>query len=259
MLESGSAAELILDGDPVRQHMIRASFLGAMLSKVQELLNALAQVITSIPTARAPVPRNIVAENRLMVAGWVPSSFAVRLRLPTKEELGQLLETESQSVLEGVAKLLGEQAPSQGTVEWLSHPRVKKHYYEFLEAVAKQGAVVKLRTRGNPFGAGVTAEQARDRVEWLDLLQVEEKPLSLSGLLVGGNIESGRFELKVEEELYRGKVSEKAKAQMKHLTFGAEVQAQLRVRTTVHEEGAIEPMTAFVLDAIQPLQGQPTI
>ncbi len=201
MLESGSAAELVLDGDPVRDHTIQASFLGAMLTKVQQLVNAFAQVMTSVPTARAPVPRNVVAENRLMVAGWAPSSFAVRLRLPTKEELGQIYDTESQSVLEGVADLLAEQVPSQRTVEWVSHPRVKKHYYEFLEAVAKQGAVVKLRTLRNPFGVAVTARQARDRVEWLDMLLVRENPLTLSGILVGGSIETGRFDLRADDEL----------------------------------------------------------
>src|SRR5438093_1067377 len=82
------------------------------------------------------------------------------------------------------------------TVQWVSHPRINKHYYEFLEALAKQGANVRLRTRGNPFGVRVSARQARDRVDWLDLLQVEEETLSLPGTLVGGSVESGRFELK---------------------------------------------------------------
>ncbi len=87
MLESGSAAELVFGGDPVRDHTIQAAFLGAMLGKVQQLVNALAQVVTSVPTARAPLPRNIVAENRLLVAGWVPSSFAVRLHFPAGKNL----------------------------------------------------------------------------------------------------------------------------------------------------------------------------
>jgi len=255
MLESGSAAELVLDGDPVRDHMVQASFLGAVLSKLQHLVNAFAQVVTSIPTSRAPVPRNVVAENRLMVAGWAPSSFAVRLRLPTREELGQIYDTESQSVIEGVAELLAEQAPSQRTVEWLSHPRVKKHYYEFLEVVAKQGAVVKLRTPRHPFGVAVTARQARERVEWLDLLLVREQPLTITGILVGGSIETGRFEVRADEELYRGRASEIATLQMKGVTLGAEVRARLRVTTMVHEEGVIEPTTSYVLEAIESLRG----
>ncbi|HEY7429083.1 MAG TPA: hypothetical protein VH682_32950 [Gemmataceae bacterium] len=251
MLESGSAAELVFGGDPVRDHLIQAGFLGAMFSKVQQLVNALAQAITSVPTARAPVPRNIVAENRLLVASWFPSSFAVRLCLPTKEELGQMYDTESQSVLEGLAELLGEQVPSQQTIDWVSHPRVRKHYYEFLDAVAKQGAMIRLRTQGNPYGAAVDAQQARERVDWLDLLTVKEETLSLSGTLVGGSIETGRFELKVEDEVYKGKVSEGTKVLMKQITFGASVQARVRVTTLVHEEGATESATSYFLEAIE--------
>lgn len=252
MLESGSAAELVFDGDPVRDHSIQAAFLGVMLGKVQQMINSLAQVLIGVPTARAPLPRNIVAENRLLVVGWFPSSFVVRLRLPTREELGQLIDTESESVLEGLAEMLGEQAPSPRTLDWVSHPRVKKHYYEFLDAVAKQGAIVRFRTRHHPYGATINAREARDRVDWLDLLTVKEEILTLSGILVGGNIESGRFELKAEGEMFRGKVSDAANARMREITLGTQVQAKLRVTTMIHEEGATEPTTFYYLDAIEP-------
>ncbi len=251
LLESNNAAELVFGGDPVRDHTIHAAFLGTMLAKMQQLVNALAQAITSVPTARAPLPHNIVAENRLIVTGWAPSSFAVRLRLPTSEELGQLIDSETQTVLDDLSKMLGEPAPSSQTVERVSHPRVKKHYYEFLDSVAKQGATVRLRTRGNPYGATMDTQQARDRVAWLDLLTVKEETLSLDGILVGGNIESGRFELKAEEEMYRGRVSEAAKTAMRQFTFGAAVKAKVRVTTMIHEEGAAEPATSYYLDTIE--------
>lgn len=252
LLESNNAAELVFDGDPVCDHAIQAAFLGTMLSKVQQLINALAQAVTSVPTARAPLPRNLVAENRLIVTGWMPSSFAVQLRLPTREELGQLIENEAQSILDDLSKMLGEEAPSQQTIEWVSHPRVKKHYYEFLDAVAKQGATVRFRTRGYPYGATVDSQKARDRVAWLDLLTVEEETLHLSGILVGGSIESGRFELKAEGEIYRGRASEAAKARMQQITFGAAVQARVRVTTMIHEEAPTEPAATYYLDAIEP-------
>lgn len=251
LLESNNAAELVLGGDPVCQHTIHAAFLGTMLAKMQQLVNALAQAMTRISTARAPLPRNLVAENRLIVTGWTPSSFAVQLRLPTQEELGQFIDSESQTVLDDLSMMLGEQAASQQTIEWVSHPRVKKHYYELLDSVAKQGATVRFRTRGNPYGATVDTQQARDRVAWLDLLTVKEESLSLAGILVGGNIESGRFELKVEEETYRGRISESAKAAMRQITFGATVKAKVRVTTMIHEEGAAEPATSYYLDTIE--------
>ena len=255
MLESASAAELAFDGDPVWGHAIQAAFLGAMLTKVQQLVNALAQAMLGVSTAVAPLPRNIVAENRLIVTGWVPSSFAVRFRLPTREELGQLVDTESQAVLDGLAELLGGQSLSQKAVEWVSLPRVKKHYSEFLEALAKQGASLRLRTRRNPYGVGLTTQGARDCVEWLDLLQVTESTLTVSGVLIGGNVESGRFELKAEDEVFRGRTTETARNQMKQIKFGAAVQANLRATTMVHEEGAAEPTTSYVLQTIQSQMG----
>ncbi|MGH7226823.1 MAG: hypothetical protein ACRELF_26715, partial [Gemmataceae bacterium] len=155
-------------------------------------------------------------------------------------------------VLEGLAEMFGEQAPSPQTIEWVSHPRVKKHYYEFLDAVAKHGALVRFRTRRHPYGATISAREARDRVDWLDLLTVQEEILTLTGILVGGNIESGRFELKAEEEMYRGKVSDAANARMRQVALGAEVQVQLRVTTMIHEEGATEPTTSYYLVTIEP-------
>ncbi len=252
MLESGSAAELAFDGDPVQGHAIQAAFLGVMLTKVQQLVNAVAQAMIGVPTAVAPLPRNIVAENRLIVTGWVPSSFAVRFRLPTREELGQLMDTESQAVLDALAELLGGQSLSQKAVEWVSLPRVKKHYSEILETLAKQGASLRLRTRTKSLRRGGWATQgARDRVEWLDLLQITESTLTVFGVLVGGNVESGRFELKAEDEVFRGRTTETAKNQMKQIKFGAAVQADLRVTTMAHEEGATEPTTSYVLQTIQ--------
>ena len=126
LLESEADAELILAGDPVVDHMIQVNFLGVVLEKVQQLVNAIAQVVSNAPTSRAAVPRNIIAENRLMLAGVFQSSFGIRLRLPTRDELGQVFEPASAEVLDSLAELLAEQAPTAKTVEIVSHARVKK-------------------------------------------------------------------------------------------------------------------------------------
>ena len=154
MLESGTRRRSLSTAIPCRGTPSRPPSWGVMLTKVQQLFNALAQAMVGVATAVAPLPRNIVAENRLIVTGWVPSSFAVRFRLPTREELGQLMDPQSQAVLDGLSELLGGQSPSPRAVEWVSRARVKKHYSEFLEILAKQGASVRLRTRQNPYGVG---------------------------------------------------------------------------------------------------------
>ena len=256
MLESGSAVELVLDGDPVTQHAVQANFLGNFLAKVQHLVNALAQAMTSVPTARAPLPRNIVAENRLMVAaGFLPSSFGLRCSLPTREELGQLYEPSSQTVLDTITELLSDKLPSENLAGLVSHARVKKHYFELLEMLSKNGANLKIRTRNKPYGVKLHTKQARERVEWLDLLQTTEEQILLSGILVGGNIETARFELKVGDEVIQGRASDAAKSHLRQITLGAQVEAELRVTTLAHEEGVFEPKTSYFLVAVKGLNG----
>ena len=259
MLESGADVELVLDGDPVIQHSVQAVFLGKFLAKIQQLVNATAQAITSVPTARAPVPRNIVAENRLMVtASFVPSSFGVRCNLPTKESLGQLYELDSQTVLETVSELLTDDLPSEDLASLVSHARVKKHYFELLDMLAKDGANIQVRTRRNPYGCKLHAKKARERVEWLELMSAEEERIVLQGVLVGGNIETGRFELKVGEETISGRGTDAAKNELRRITFGAQVRAEVRATTMTHEDGAFEPKTSYVLMSVAMMDQSPT-
>lgn len=253
MLESGAAVELILDGDPVVQHSIHAGFLGNFLATVQHLINAVAQATTSTPTARAPVRSSIVAENRLWVSAGFPSSFGIRCTLPTKEQLGRLYEPSSQATLETVSGLLSDEPPSEDLFGLVSHSRVKKHYFDLLSLLAKSGANVRVRTRLNPYGTKFHTGPARERVEWLELLQANEEITSLIGVLVGGSIETARFELKLnDEETIVGKVSEEGTAQLRRITFGARVRAEVRVTTMIHEEGAIDPKISYFLDSVTP-------
>jgi hypothetical protein len=90
----------------------------------------------------------------------------------------------------------------------------------------------------------------------LELLQTREEETTFSGILVGGSIQSARFELKVGEEVYRGKVSERALEQMHQARFGDEVTATVKVITATHEEAAIEPTTSYFLTSLV-LPGQP--
>ena len=256
LLASNCDAEIVLDGDPVQGHAVQAGFLGSFLESLQNVVNAVAQVMTSEPTARAAIPRNIIAENRLMVVAGFESSFGLRLRVPSQEELGQMFETMSASVLKQVCQTLSEEGFGEETIRLISHSRVKKHYGDLLNLTAKAGATVCVRTRAYPYGVRLTSKQARERADWLELLQTREEETTFSGILVGGSIQSARFELKVGEEVFRGKVSERALEQMHQARFGDEVTATVKVITATHEEAAIEPTTSYFLTSLV-LPGQP--
>ena len=256
LLASNCDAEIVLDGDPVQGHAVQAGFLGSFLETLQSLVNAVAQVMTSEPTARAAIPRNIIAENRLMVVAGFESSFGLRLRVPSQDELGQMFEPISATVLKQVCQTLSEEGFGEATIRLISHSRVKKHYGDLLSLTAKAGATVCVRTRAYPYGVRLTSKQARERADWMELLQTKEEETTFAGILVGGSIESARFELKVGEEVYRGKVSEGALEQMHHARFGDEVTATVKVITTTHEEASIEPTTSYFLTSLV-LPGQP--
>lgn len=89
-------------------------------------------------------------------------------------------------------------------------------------------------------------------------ISVDEERITYSGILVGGSIETGRFELKVDDELILGKTSIAAKKELRGITLGAQVEAEVWVTTMTHEEGALEPKTSYVLVSVKSAEQIPT-
>lgn len=83
------------------------------------------------------------------------------------------------------------------------------------------------------------------------VFQTTEEEITLTGTLVGGNIEAPRFELKVGDETIQGRASDAVKSQLKQITFGAQVEAQLRVTTLAHEVETVEPKITYFLVSIK--------
>jgi hypothetical protein len=254
LLESDNDAVFALDGDPVDRHSVQAKFLGSFLAKVQELVNAIAQVRTSVPTNRSSVPRNIITENRLMVTGFAPSSFAVKLRLAKREEPDLFGEIPSQDTLNTLAELVRGDALPASLAAFAKHARVRKHYSELLEMVAKSGANIRISTKSAPYGVRLTTSEARNRAELLDTLLSDVNDVDFTGELVGGSIERDRFELKANDEIIQGRVSGTAREQLKSLTFGCRVHAELIVETQMAEDGGGEPKSTYFLTKVVPIQ-----
>src|SRR3990172_9137780 len=190
LLASSADAEFTLDGEPIRGNEIPAAFLGDFLRTVQDVIFALAQLTSGQPTPHAKVRHSIIAETGLLVSpGFIQGSFGVRVRFPTREELGLTYEPMAREVLESVCELLSDENPSRESMAVLSHSRVKSHYSKLIELLAKQDVRLCVRTRTRPFGVRVTPQQARDRSEWLRLLQTREEVIEQTGYLVGGSTE----------------------------------------------------------------------
>ena len=252
--EHNAAAEFILEGEPLHSGEAPARLLGAFLDKLQSLVYAVGQVQAGSATDRARFPRNVVAANRLYVQPqFVSGSFGFRVRVPSKEELGELVETGGEAVLHKVCHALGDEDPSGEMMGLLSHSRVKSHYESIVTLLAKEHVNLSMRQRSERGRLRLCSSAARERLEWLQQLQVTEETIERTGELVGGNIQTDRFELKGDEETIRGVLSEQAKADLKQFHLGDTVTAILRVMITEHEDALTEQKTDYIAQQFRPI------
>ena len=242
--------QVAFSGEPVFQHDIKAGFLGVFLSKAQSLINALAQAVEQKPTERGSIANSLVEDYRLLVAGTFPSSFGLRLRLHSKHELGRLRLSQTAAVLDQFCALIDPNLGQAELVKAVASQRVKTHYYDLVEILGKEGAQMTVRTKTRLKGVKINAKKARDRVTWMDSLTESTAILPLEGILTGGSIATNKFELEVDEEYYRGRISPEAKAQMKNLKLGERVKAQVVETTFFVEEAVVEGHATYFLKSI---------
>ncbi len=254
LVESQADAELTLDGEPLRDSAIPAQLLGDFLGLAQKLTHSIAQVVVGQPTSRAPVRKEIAAEYRLMVMpGFAPGSFVVRVRLPAPEERGRLF-AEGDDVLGTLRDLLDEGVPTEQVAAVLTYSRVKTHYEQLMDLLAKQNVEASIRTRRRPYRATITAREARERLQWLELLQTREETVNQVGQLLGGSLTRGRFELRTDGGTIAGTATEEATAQMRSIRFGQKVVARLRSVTSEHESAVAGPTTEYVAEGFEPAE-----
>jgi len=252
MAEAKVAVEVAVDGDPVREYAISISFFGQLLTVIQNLTNAVAQVQANAQTARGQIKDNLISRNRFELAHTFTSSFGAALRLPIDEQEKLSFTDGTESAADVVCKLFDGQNLDTETVDFLSSSRVRGHYSTLVDLLGKQGASVVFRTQNKPKGSTITAQQARDRSLWLDLLKVESDIVPTVGELVGGSIESKKFEIKIDTgEILRGSATETAVRKMKAMNWGAFVTAQIEIAVSTHEEADLEPRTTYRLVDIE--------
>lgn len=74
---------------------------------------------------------------------------------------------------------------------------------------------------------------------------------SYSGILVGGNIDSGRFDLKIGDKMMSGKISQAANISLRNITFGAHVTAEVQVSTINQIVEDSQPETSYTLVSVR--------
>ena len=252
LLESDADAELVFEGGPVHGTQIEAGFLGPFVTTWQKFANAVGQAVTGRPTSRAPVPRNVAAEARVLIGATVPGSYGLRFRFPKGEELGQMLETSSPEILRVLRDVFEHTVPGDDARAVVALPRVRAHYAALFRHVAESGASARLRTRTTPYGTIVNADRARERLEWIELTQTTERRFQFRGVLVAGDLAGRRFTIDDGSERYSGRTTEQAARQMRGIRLGEHVAASIREINVEHEEETIDASQSFVLEQVGP-------
>lgn len=237
LYEGNATADFVLDGEPLRGYEIPAHLLGVFLEKLQALSYAVGQVRMGSTTTRARVPKEVSITNRLYVQpSFVEGSFGFRVRVSDQKDGDQTSEINPEEALEAVCLLLGDDEPSSESLELLSHSRVKTHYAAIMDLMAKQNVSLSMRHRNRSEAMRLNPSQARNRAEWLAQVQTRQETIGRYGVLVGGNIEQERFELRTDDELLRGRLSSQAKEDIKKFHWGDSVLATLHVTQSEHED-----------------------
>nr|MDQ2687270.1 hypothetical protein [Armatimonadota bacterium] len=188
-----------------------------------------------------------------VLAATGPGSFEASFVMPRPEEEDmRLLDLATvRTPLAIMSELLDGTVDIEESAEILANPQVKAKYSQIIALLAKDGADLSLRTRAAPIAVRLSAKQARDRREWLNLLKTTTENQTISGSLIMANIETGRFEIRAEQGVVRGRASERAAKQIKGILLGVEVVASLQVTMTTHEESNFVPKTSYLLQNIR--------
>lgn len=250
MVEAGTVFELRVEGDPVVGHSVNIEFLGSLLMSFQKLMNAVAQVTISEPTARGSVADSVISQSRLRLSTTFASSFGMELTLADPQQ--PTLFKEGFAVAEEVCSLLNGDAEPLAALHMIAHSRIRRHYVSLMELLSKAGASVTVFTQHRPVGSRLSASQARDRVAWLELQNVSRGELAIEGALVAGNLDTGTFEIKTESGVnYQGYFSPEAAEEMRQLKLGALATATLEVTSAEHEDAAFSRQDSYRLISVR--------
>lgn len=253
LLDSGNDLEVSFDGDAVKDHTIEANFLGTVLIGVQEVTDKVTFAAGAQVSVSGTIPEEERFESKMMVVGWHASSFTVQFRLPPIKDVGDFLASERRDIaLSALHELFDDATPEEKLTHLITKSAVKTAYKKLLENIANQNTTVRLRTKVNPYGAKLSAEKAEERSQWMETPEKKDKEeiITVTGILVGGNIDTHRFTIKTKgSPPYSGTVSKDAQEQMR-IKLGSWVKALIKEITKYKTRASPEPSVSYTLESI---------
>jgi len=244
LVQQGHTLEVVLEGEAVIGHAVEATFLSDVLGRFQRLFDGVAQAREGRSTIAGKVPEDIRAGVRMMVAAMVPGSFAVRIDIP--EQADQLF---GEDVVEATLGLFAAEPRIESFIPLMRVPRVKHNYEKLAKSLIAHASDFRIQTRSG-HSAQFTAEMAKERLDWIELVDTQENVLDVLGILVGGNVESRTYVLAVDEDHYRGRVLDTALDELRRVALGSDVRARLLRVVKAQVDGIVTPREEFYLESI---------
>lgn len=248
LLEGENDVEMVLDGGAVRDGAIEAGFLADVLGRFQGLTNAVAEARAGESRRRGVVKEDIREPVQLMVQAFATGSFGVRLTVPPQPD--QLF---GHGVL-GSAISLFDPDPEHGEFLTLMRlDRVRSNYGDLMRSLVRHKSSIAIASRELTHRFAFTPTMAKERLDWMELIDVSEQPLKVTGVLAGGDVARRTYHLETEDEEFTGKVLDTAIGELKQVKLGSEVQACLTVVTKAQADGIVPSRIQYYLESIEPL------
>jgi len=253
-LERGTQAQVIIGGDPIQNGLMDARFLGCFLVKVQDTINAIAQALAGMESKTGRWQNDVLTANRIRVSTSPRNAGSLIFMIDPIVSSGELTLLEMDplpSALDVLSNLFSVGCEAESLQELLSYARVRAHYHDLLRLMGDAGATLLYVTADSPLGVKVTPEGARVCCAWLKQLSEKVARRTIVGVLEGGNVRTGKFDLRIGSDTLSGRISEKASVAIRAFRFGDTVEAELEVTTVSSEDGGTDLKTTYQLMGIR--------
>jgi len=243
-----------LNGREYHDHSAGIATLGLFMLRLQKLYSAIAQAIQTGPTLRGPIASAIREATELRLAHVYDSSFGMELYVPSKLDLmGRSVASDSLSKLFELFTACGDEKRLMAISGSLGGRTTNhlRHLASYLASSDSDMTVSWSDYTGEEHKWSATQDGANVIVANLkNIIQTKSAEKVLSGVLVGGSLFKGNFELLIRESgtLIEGSMVAGLGTAMKR-NFGSTVSVTVN-ETEVLDRGSGDSRTFYVLTAI---------
>jgi hypothetical protein len=212
-----------------------ARILGNFLKSIQDIMDAIGNVLESRDIARGPIPQAQIAKTQLVVTRTFAGSFGVELS--SSQEADLFGDTTTYNAIEYFVSLLNSGSDPERLRQILHELKIRpaSKYRELLTNVLKTNTGFNIDwaspVEGRKGSANLNVANAKEVIVIIDEIESEEPyEYDVIGILIGMNIRTKVYEIKDTDQNRKisGKILEEAVHQVENATINREYLARIR-------------------------------